>query len=241
MENGQAMSNTLACINFEALIVGAYGHCTNISIVNCEVTNASYGIYFFDQSSVECFNGLQITGCRVHEVEEVGINIQPNVIGWNGVTIISNVVTAFNEVYDVTGDPAGNSGSGIVLFNVSHWECYSNYVHDCGYRQANSGGGGAGGILPVYYSDHVHIWKNTVASIWSMPNGGDGVGIDLDADTSQSIVEGNFVHDCGGTGYYSFLAAGNNIFRWNVGINDGSNGVGEIWFNDYSHSPTGIG
>jgi hypothetical protein len=237
--SGRAMSNTWACVNFDALITSYYGHCTNISIFDCEVTNASYGIYFFDQSSVQCFNGLQIIGCRVHAVEEVGINIQPNVIGWNGVTMVSNAVTAFNEVYDVTGDPAGNSGSGIVLFNVSHWECYSNYVHDCGYKQGNSGGGGAGGILPVFYSDHVHIWKNTVASIWSMPNGGDGVGIDLDADTSQSIVEGNFVHDCGGAGYYSFLAAGNNIFRWNVGINDGSNGVGEIWFNDYSHSPTG--
>jgi len=235
---GIANTSTWSCI--EVLRESKY--CTNLTIANCETTNANFGINIYDASGISqhAFDNLTLNGNNVHDIGWDGILVWVLIQGWGGVIVVSNCVTAFNQIHEITGRPDANSGTGLAIMNVSHWECYSNSVINCGYNQGNSGGGGAGGIFPVFYSDHVHIWNNTVAGIRSMPNGGDGVGIDLDQGTTLSTVEGNFVHDCGGTGFYSYETLGNNIWRWNIGINDGTNGhIGEIWFADSNYAPTG--
>jgi hypothetical protein len=237
---GGNISNTIACIQ---CYTGASAFATNWTIENCTMSNAQYGIYFFDVNTLDSFDNLTITGNTVSLVKEVGINIQPSVVTGDFQTIGSNAVTANNTVSYVLGDPVANSGSGIVLFDWNGWECYSNVVHDCGMNQRTLGGG-AGGIISVFLCNKIHFWGNTVYNIWSSGGngtngaGGDGVGIDFDEDTSNSVCEGNFTYNCGGVGYYSFLAGGNNIYRWNIGIGDGTNGEGEIWFADYGHPPT---
>ena len=209
--------------------------CTNITIVQCEITNVGYGISLYQVDSdpeTNIFSNLNISWNIIHDCGYCGIlewtmwsddvNDSPPVpTSVSSVRLLTNVITANNELYNIYGRPDANSGTGMAFFNIAYWECYSNYVHDCGQLEGGSGGGGAGGIFPVFYCDHVHIWHNEVARIWAKPTG-DGVGIDLDRGTIDSIVEGNFVHDCGGAGYYSYQVAGNNIWRWNLGIADGS-------------------
>ncbi len=138
-----------------------------------------------------------------------------------------NVHVSDNTVYNCVGQPnaADNTGSGILLSEVTDAVITHNIVHDTGSRNRRCGG--PNGIW-VYSSAHVLIeYNESYRNGTDVRAGGcDGNGFDLDGGVTDSIVQYNYSHDNHGADFlvYAFHDAAqpqwkNNVFRYNIGEN----------------------
>jgi hypothetical protein len=217
-------TNANACI-YVTRTVSALNYCTNIAVVGCELTNAAFGVEFYDAfaNSQYTFDNLNVSGNRIHDIGLYGVFEWSYFQEAGSFFLARNATTAFNTVSNVWGVawPFAGAGSGLVLEAVNGWECYSNTIHHLGYNQGFTNG--CAGIFPFSNATRVHIWNNTVFDVQADQRNGDGDAIDLDIGTSDSTVEGNFVHDISGVGLYGCEMYSGNIFRWNLVVNCGTN------------------
>ena len=100
---------------------------------------------------------------------------------------------------------------------------------------ANSNGmvAGKGNVgIWTWQSNNVVIQNNSASGNRS-PSGGDGGGFDLDGGVTNSLVQYNTSQDNAGAGYllaqFAFASPmQQNVFRYNLSVNDGTDGYGGI-------------
>lgn len=229
------LTNNGDAIQFAQGFVGVNpAYCTNDQVLTCQTTNCWIGVdcYVYAPAINNQFDGFRLMNTSISNWAFGGFYEQS--AGENvGSIFCSNAITDFNNVGHGSGIDGQNSGSGMVMFNVDTWQAWSNHISDCNYAATNTstGGGGSGGIFPVFSSRNVSLCFNEVDHIEPPPNG-DGVAIDLDRGTTKSLVMGNYTHDNGGAGLYPFQGLGTNIWIGNFSYNDGiRNGAG-LWVNE---------
>lgn len=203
--------------------VGAFGvtGCTNLTIVGCEITNTAFGVLCFSETATaDMFTGLHLINDRIHDCGGWGLlGNEAN----QSTEFGTNVVTAFNTVSNIPGG-TWNSGSGIVIINTSYWQGYSNLIHDCGYglKQPLYGKAGPCGMYAYLNCGYIHYWGNTIYNISNPYNGGDAEPYEFDLGVFNSIAEGNFSWNCGGSAIYEDEAAAGCIWRWNIDVGSGA-------------------
>jgi hypothetical protein len=183
------------------------------------------GGYASDKSK-SGYKDVRITHCVTYHNEHFGILTSGSRQNDPNTYANSNVYVGYCKMYDNPGDPEylkKHSGSGIRMGGVEgamieYCEAYNN-----GYN-CNSRAGGPVGIWAVG-SNNVII--QYCESHHNRTGGrSDGGGFDFDGGTTNSIMQYNYSHDNDGAGYLicSFRDAGkyeNNIFRYNISVNDG--------------------
>jgi len=154
-------------------------------------------------------------------------------------TSIQNIVIDKVTAFDNHGIPnkTYNTGDGIVLSHTYGGRIMNSRVYNNG--QYCSASNCSSGIM-TYSASKIVIEKNTV---FENKTGGrnDGNGIDLDYDTSDSIVQYNYTYNNDGPGIlvYDFNSDYNNtrnIIRYNLSHNDGKkSNMPNIAFGGYVH------
>ncbi len=137
---------------------------------------------------------------------------------------IDNVVARNNSGF---AGCTPHCGHGIVIGQVDN----AIIENSLAYSNGLVAGKGNVGIW-TWQSNNVTIQHNTAYGNRS-PAGADGGGFDLDGGVTNSVVEYNKSYDNNGAGFLlaEFAYAGpmsQNIFRYNLSLNDGSDGYGAI-------------
>jgi hypothetical protein len=196
-------------------------------IYGCTFSNACRGYYFFPVSSsaFDAFDTQNIysnlfVNCALFGIEGANQFLVGFADYATNVAVHNNTFTNITGVIDPGDFGEAGGGTGIWLDGCWNFNFYSNTVVHCGFGQGSIGGNA--GIFDTYCNVG-HIWNNHIYDIMSTTVWGDGEPIDLDAFSMFITVEGNYIHDASGAGLYSDQMKTNNIFRWNVVINCGTN------------------
>jgi Right handed beta helix region len=137
---------------------------------------------------------------------------------------IENVIARNNPGY---AGCSPHCGHGIVIGQVD------NAVIENSIAYSNGLVAGKGNIgIWSWQSNNVTIQHNTAYGNRS-PSGADGGGFDIDGGVTNSVVQYNKSYDNAGAGYLlaEFAYAGpmsQNVFRYNLSVNDGNDGYGAI-------------
>ncbi len=213
-------------------------------------TNAGSGIYLYEDGGVtinSCdiggFNadsisigaasvgstGVNVTNCTIHDGGHTGIQVWGNYDSTgNGTTYTnSNIYIGYCTVWNIFGRTNGEqwTGSGIVLWDVSHATVERCVVHDNGINcNNNSGPCGiwcfqARGVTFQYNEAYHNLSGNNI----------DGDGLDFDGGTADCVMQYNYSHENVGAGMLVYEYSGarpayNNIFRYNICQNNATNG-----------------
>jgi hypothetical protein len=208
-----------------AFYIASGGNATRngIHISNVEASGYETGVKLatYHCSGVGCtdvtkaYNDFQVTDCDLHDNEWAGI--------WSetinqGLPRHTNLVIAHNALHDNAGVAGTNLGMGCLLQGVSTALIERNLAYENGTLGGSSAGGPVG--IMVYKSDHVTMQYNEAYSNHTA-NSFDGDGLDLDGETTDSIVQYNYTHDNEGAGIlvWNFAGAGthsDNVVRFNI-------------------------
>jgi len=223
----------------ENLIVTGDDNGTNdgsgIRIINVLPNNEklSYVGEWWEDRSKSGYKDVRITNCVTYQNKRAGITIMGCYPDDPDNYAHSNVYVGYCKAYDNPGDPeylASESGTGILIGDVDggvieYCEAYNN-----GYA-CNIESGGPYGIW-TWESNNVII--QCCESHHNRTGGRyDGGGFDFDLGASNSIMQYNYSHDNDGPGYLiysnkylnkSTRAYNNNIFRYNISVNDSQKG-----------------
>lgn len=216
--------NHLNCQPAAIAIVNSLGSATQLAgltISNCTISQFVSGITAYATGTVGGgatggTTGLTITGCTIHHCPAFGVQT------WSDDTALAsrhaNVTIQNCSIHDIQGFATNGQGSGTPLAPgmVSTGTISGCVLHDSGYSDTHTSGGGPGAIVLVY-SQGVTIDGNICWNISSnQSNNVDGIGFDLDLQCTNCIVQRNYAYTCGGAGYLAFGAGNNNTYRWNV-------------------------
>lgn len=169
-------------------------------------------------------NDVQILNNKLHGASVTG-NAGPGVYGWGSGVNITNVRVEGNTVYNL-GMATKTTGAGL---SANGWDgaiIQHNVVHGIGANVTSCGG--TSGIM-AYTSNNITIRNNEVYKVQPSPAytaGCDWDGIDLDAGTTNSVVEYNYTHDNAGSGLLAYTSTaasrvwGPNTYRYNISQND---------------------
>lgn len=178
-------------------------------------------------------NNVQILNNSLHGAS-VTAGDHCGVCGYGDGENITNVLIQGNTVYNL-GNPApygALEADGMDGATIQY-----NLVHDIGANTTTCGGSSG---IETYTSNNVTVRFNEVYNVQPASTsqaksfGGTGCdwdGIDLDAGTSNSIVEYNYTHHNGGSGLLAYDPNvgshiwGNNTYRYNISENDDWTGV----------------
>lgn len=126
---------------------------------------------------------------------------------------------------DSTDDDRPINGSGVVLGNIDGGVVQFCEIHHHGLNANNTTGDGGPGNLWCYES--TNMVYHVVESHHGQTNSTDGVGIDFDGGTTDSIAQFCYSHDNAGGGYFcgpitgESTANSGNTFRYCISENDG--------------------
>jgi hypothetical protein len=176
------------------------------------------GIYVYSQYGNSGFNDVRITNSSAHDNAKNGIRV----IG-TGTTITAahtNVYVGYCKAYNNTGISllASNSGSGILVCNVSGGTIERSTAHDNGiYGTANVG-------IWIAACNGITIQYNE--SYNNKTRAKDGGGFGVDGGCTNCTLQYNYSHNNygGGIGIFQFIDAapfGKNVIRYNISENDG--------------------
>jgi co-chaperonin GroES (HSP10) len=236
INNPSIYINSLGNINIENIAVYANGLNSN-SLNGISISNYSSNISGINIKDIEVFGfggfGLEI-GSYTSGFNISKINISDSKFYANGkaglithgidINSIQNLKIDNVRVYDNLGilTAITNTGDGIVISNTSNSTVKNSQVFNNG--QNCKAKNCASGIL-VHESDKIIIEKNYV---YNNKTGieNDGNGIDLDNNTSNSIVQYNYTWNNDGPGYMIYdytsdLKNYGNVIRYNISYNDG--------------------
>jgi hypothetical protein len=178
--------------------VNAHGFCTGIAVASGD-----------DSSRLA---HIRVTDSVVHDNGDAGMFTFDPALTHHDI----------HDVYIAGVQAYNNAGTGgIALFGVEGGVIEHSVAHDNG----RSGEGGVG--IWAFDSDHITIQHNE--SFKNLTTGGDGDGFDLDGGVFNSVMQYNYAHDNEGMGFLvcgcvEFYEMRNNVVRYNVSQNDGTNG-----------------
>jgi len=234
-------------------------------IVNLEITNRQpqggenrlTGIYVH-ASKDKSIAGITISHCFVHDVGSVSDEKNKNFSKGCGGIIFSgltnDVLIEYCHVKDVSVEGIRNSsdikcahfvidhnlienvyGDGIVLHGVKRGSAIThNTLRNTCYNTSKANYAGAW----TYLSDSTRIAYNEVSGI---TGGGhnDGQPFDADIAVNGDIFEYNYTHD-NAKGFMLFMPSAKNVIvRFNLSVNDISNGSGNQRLFNYTVRKTG--
>jgi hypothetical protein len=126
------------------------------------------------------------------------------------------------DVYVARAQAYNNDGTGgIALFGVERGTVEHSVAHDNG----RAGSGGVG--IWAFDADHITIQYSE--SYKNLTTSEDGDGFDLDGGVTNSVMQYDYAHDNQGIGFLvcgcvEFYEMHDNVMRYNVSQNDGTNG-----------------
>src|SRR4051794_14436815 len=175
----------------------------NFGVDSCIISGyGSAGVHFISKRSNDLFATVYITGNTIADCVDCGVNMTAPLRN-----VHRNVHIARNDIYAIWGDPSSRvTGSGIMVGGLNGAIIERNTVHQNGGRAGNGGAG-----IWAFASNNVTIQFNESYQNHA-PRGDDGDGIDLDADTMNSVMQYNYVHDNDGAGLMFDQWKGNPYF-----------------------------
>ncbi|MDQ3238233.1 MAG: right-handed parallel beta-helix repeat-containing protein [Actinomycetota bacterium] len=177
------------------------------------------------------FTDVRIVNVSAHDNADAGIQTygysSPTATGWAH----ANVYVGHCLAYANKGiaNKGTNSGSGIVLGDVSGGTIERSVAHHNGENNNYNGGGPIG--IWIWDSNRVTIQHNESYS--NKTRTIDGGGFDLDGGVTNSVMQYNYSHDNAGAGYLLYQYDGarpfhGNVVRYNISQNDGRANLGGI-------------
>jgi hypothetical protein len=168
-------------------------------------------------------NNVQILNNVLHGASATSTD-GPGVAGYGNGENLTNVLVQGNTVYNM-GMFASQTNGGITAAGWNGGTVAHNVLHDIGANVSSCGGTSG---IEAANSNNVTIQYNEVYNVrqTNASGGCDWDGIDLDLGTTNSLVQYNYTHNNGGTGYLAYTytngnAWGPNTYRYNVSENDG--------------------
>ncbi|HTD97801.1 MAG TPA: right-handed parallel beta-helix repeat-containing protein [Mucilaginibacter sp.] len=219
-------------ITFEQLSLRGSGRKTGnvkdgLSIVNCKnITVNDVDISGFQKSGLLIYSSQYIVVNNVfaHDNGSAGITVE----GPYQKRESKNIKILSCRAENNPGDPTNlhnHSGNGIIVGN-----CRTVLIDHCtatnnGWDMPRIGNGPVG--IWAYEADSVTIQYCLAYRNKTSKGGGDGGGFDFDGGVSNSIIQYCLSYQNEGGGYCIFQYAGaspwyNNVFRYNIGENDGT-------------------
>lgn len=180
----------------------------------------------FDATGDVGYQGVQVTNSEFFDNQFAGVEIGAS--NWQDL-VHRDIQVSHVTVRDNPGFAGCNPhcGHGIVVGQVDGALIESSTAFSNGLV---AGKGNVG--IWAWQSNNVTIEKNTAYGNRS-PLGGDGGGFDIDGGVTNSIVQYNVSQDNAGAGYllaeFAFAEPmQQNVFRFNLSVNDGSDSYGAI-------------
>jgi hypothetical protein len=90
-------------------------------------------------------------------------------------------------------------------------------VHKVGYGAQHNDAGGPTCILTCY-CDQITMQWNECYDCVKNKLGEDGIALDLDLGTRNSVMQYNYGHDCDSCGFYVYESDTGNTVRWNLSV-----------------------
>jgi hypothetical protein len=207
----------------------------NLTVTNCEFLNLQRGVFVDAQSP---FIGITLTDNICHDLWYCGLMINRARDATDfGTTLAQNIVITGNSCYDIDGNTTIDiyQSYGIVVLCCSNFLIEGNLIHDIGGTATN----GAGATWCAECDNGI-FRGNEIYNV-SVVATADGSGIDVDAASSNIVVELNYIHDCEGQGLvcFQFALGGAPVgarawtdvtFRFNVVQNCASKAYGSFAF-----------
>lgn len=194
----------------------------NISVDSVKVSG-------FQKAGLKIENSQNIRIIRVHASENGFAGILTGEVYHNPVRWISkNIYIGYCIAENNPGDPTildNHSGSGILISGTDSAIVEYCLAKNNGWDQPWEGNGPIG--IWTYHSNHV-IFQHCIAhSNKTNKKGMDGGGFDFDGGVTNSVMQYNLSYNNMGPGYglYQYYGAEkweNNIVRYNISINDGT-------------------
>ncbi len=193
--------------------------CNNINISNVDVSG-------FQKSGLQLYNCINtmLNNISAHDNGAAGIGVEGD---FNDKLHTRNLIITNCSTVNNPGDPSNltnHSGNGIV---VGH--CTNVLIDHCmatnnGWDMPRIGNGPVG--IWAYEADSVIIQHCLSFKNRTSPGAADGGGFDLDGGVTNSIVQYCLSYQNQGSGYciFQYWSASpwhDNIFRFNISIDDG--------------------
>lgn len=173
------------------------------------------------------YNDVQVTGSEFYDNGYSGVYVGGT--QWHGQyhtnVVVDDVVARNNPGFASTSLPY--TGHGILVAQTNGGVIQNSVANDNGQVHGNGNFG-----FFTYGSNNVVIQGNLAYGNRS-PGGYDGGGFDIDGGATNSIVQYNHSYDNDGAGMLLAQFDGsdpmaNNVFRYNLSVNDGRDGYGGI-------------
>jgi hypothetical protein len=183
-----------------------------IDIDHVDVHGFCDGIAIASRDDNSRFAHIRLTDLLAHDNADAGV-------------FTFDPALAHHDIHDVyvSGVQAYNNAGtgGIALFGVEGGTIEHSVAHDNG----RAGSGGVG--IWAFDADHITIQYSE--SYANRTTSEDGDGFDLDGGVSNSVMQYDYSHDNEGIGFLvcvcvSFYSAHNDVVRYDVSQNDGTNG-----------------
>lgn len=247
--NSAASSGIRSAVHIQAQDVGTMNHIHvrrldihDVTGIDGDRDNGGVIVAVTGNSVPTKFNDVRISDNTIHDEGRQGINISSTWInrtsGWNPST---GVVIADNRLTNIGGD-------AIVISGTTGAQVTGNVAGGCiTYPTAS------GACIWTWNTDGTRIaYNETYGARYN--NGPDGMGLDIDKNTTGGILEYNYSHDNGNGGALIYAGTGpgdtntGTIVRYNIFE---SNGIRELWsegphrdaqvYNNVFYDATGVG
>ena len=239
---------TISGVDSEAFIADS---CSYIEIKNFYFTgagrkngNTTSGVVILNSQniSVDSVNvsGFQKAGLKISDSQNIRITrVHAFDNGFTGILtgeayhdpfqlLSKNIYIGYCTTENNPGDPTildNHSGSGILISGTDSAVVEYCLAKNNGWDQPWEGNGPIG--IWAYHSNNVIIQHCIAHSNKTNPKGWDGGGFDFDGGVTNSVMQYNLSYNNMGPGYglYQYSGAAkweNNIIRYNISINDGT-------------------
>lgn len=170
------------------------------------------------------FDGLSVTSSLCHDNQVYGVWFYGHSAAFaDGIFRVRNFTIDDVEAYDNPGsgtpDPTYGTAPG---FSIEAAQT-GTIKNSLSARNGKRGAGGVSGVgIQTINADAITIQDNEVDTIYmTTDTNNDGMALDFDSGTTNSVMQRNYAHDCDGQGAICFQPASpdrahsNNVIRYN--------------------------
>lgn len=194
--------------------------CYGVTLSNCLASGFRYGYLLGSTDSAVGYSDVRFTHCTAYSNLRAGFSSYgPERYPHENVTL-SRCTAGMN--FGDTTYPENNSGSGIVMGDISNCVITRCVAFDNGKNNVHVGGGPVGIWIYRCKDSRIEYCEsfNNKAGMEA-----DGGGFDIDGGCTNCVIEYCYSHNNEGSGYMfaeygSSLPFSNNIIRYNISHND---------------------
>lgn len=206
------------------------GALTGVLIDNVEVSGYKAGIACgcdpanHPGAGTGYFDGLSVTSSLCHDNQVYGVWFYGHSAAFaDGIFRVRNFTIDDVEAYDnpgtTTADPTYGTAPGFSI-EAAQTGTVKNWLSA---RNGKRGAGGVSGVgIQTINADAITIQDGEVDTIYmTTDTNNDGMALDFDSGTTNSIMQRNYAHDCDGHGAICFQSAtpdrahSTNVIRYN--------------------------